>query len=133
LVFELWERGIARVPERSPDGEGGDPRARELWSHIEAHPEDEAGHEAFLGYCQVSRQLDLAARRYQGFLLANPESRLGAAFRDRIVVLAQFDRKPARKPRRPGRPYRALKIMIAIGVAALIWILFAARMKLGWY
>ena len=130
LVFALWERGAVRAqgPRRWTVDE--DPRAESLWAEVEARPEDETRHEAFLAYCQEARCLDLAAQRYQAFLLQNPGSRTGFLFRDRILLLAQFDSKAAPSPR--YQPPRAswLKWILGLGAAALLLALFMARMMM---
>ena len=37
----------------------------ELWANVLAHWNDERAHTAFLEHCRVTRQLDVAARRYR--------------------------------------------------------------------
>ncbi|MCF8062744.1 MAG: hypothetical protein K9M82_09530 [Deltaproteobacteria bacterium] len=98
-----------------------DPCAEKLWEKVEDLPEEEAVHEAFLAYCQESRQLDLAAHRYQAFLYKKPESRLGTAYRDRIILLAQFNPRPARRPRHSPRRFSGLKTALVLGLIALLW------------
>ena len=128
LVFALWESGAARVPAGSHRTGDEDPRAETLWREVEARPEDETRHEAFLAYCQKARCLDLAAHRYQAFLLQNPGSRTGLLFRDRILLLAQFNSKTTPPPKvRPPHASR-LKWILGLGLAALLLGLVMARM-----
>ena len=128
LVFALWESGAARFREGSRRAGDGDPRAESLWREVEARPDDETRHEAFLAYCQKARCLDLAAHRYQAFLLQNPGSRTGLLFRDRILLLAQFNSRNSPPPKyRPPRANR-LKWILGLGLAALLFGLVLARM-----
>ncbi len=128
LVFAVWEGGAARVPGGFRRAGDEDPRAESLWREVEARPEDETRHEAFLAYCREARCLDLAAYRYQAFLLQNPGSRTGLLFRDRILLLAQFNSKTTLPPKdRPPHASR-LKWVLGLGLAALLLGLVMARM-----
>ncbi len=98
-----------------------DLRADALWRRVEARPDDEASHEAFLVHCQESRQLDFAARRYQAFLHRSPDHPLGRANRDRIVLLAQFNPRPSPKPRCALRRFSGLKTVLILCLTALLW------------
>ncbi len=130
LVFALWENGTVRVRGASRPTGDEDSRAETLWQEVEARPEDEARHEAFLAYCQEARCLDLAARRYQAFLQQNPGSRTGFLFRDRILLLAQFDSKPTPPPKYHPPHASWLKWILGLGAAALLMALFMARMMM---
>lgn len=127
LIFALWEKGIARIPEITAEDGDGDPRVETLWQRIEKSPEDEACHEAFLIYCRESGRLDLAATKYQAFLFRNPESRLGRIFRERIILLVQFNRPSIQKPRYNLTRFTGLKIILALGAVFLLLGLVTAR------
>ncbi len=131
LIFALWEKGIARMPGMTAEKGDEDPEIEALWQKIEEHPEDEANHEAFLIYCRESGSLDLAAARYQAFLFRNPESRQGRTFRERIILLAQFNRPPIPKPRYNPTRFTGLKIILALGAVFLLLGLVMARNLLG--
>ncbi|MFO7785879.1 MAG: hypothetical protein R6V25_14715 [Desulfatiglandales bacterium] len=115
----------------TPESGDGDPRVEALWQRVENAPEDEPSHEAFLTYCRESGRLDLAAARYQALLFRNPESSLARTFRERIILLAQFNRPPAQKPRHNLPRYTGLKIILALGAIFLLLGLVMARNLLG--
>ena len=127
LIFALWESGAARV-RREHRTEHEDPRAESLWREVEDRPEDDSRHEAFLAYCSETRCLDLAASRYQAFLLENPGSPTGLIFRDRILLLAQFEPKAKPPPKVHGPHARWFKWILGFAAAALLLGLFLARM-----
>lgn len=131
LIFALWEKGLARIPGMTADACDDDPRADLLWRRVETSPEDEAAHEAFLTYCRESLRLDLAAARYQAFLFQHPESGLGRTFRERIILLAQFNRPPTQKHRHKLPRFTGLKITLALGSVFLLLGLMMARNLLG--
>lgn len=132
LVLALWEQGRVLLPG-APPGTGPEERQAEaLWRNAEQDPENEARHEAFLIHCQKTGRLDLAAHRYQAFLHRHPDSRLARSFRDRIVLLAQYQPHSARRPRRYApRRFSGIKTVLILGLAALLWGLVMAQMFLG--
>ncbi|MFO7785520.1 MAG: hypothetical protein ACQET7_15430 [Thermodesulfobacteriota bacterium] len=131
LVFALWEKGIARIPGMTADDDYEDPRASVLWRRVQEDPEDEANHEAFLTYCSESLRLDLAAARYQALLFQHPESSLGKTFRERIILLAQFNRPNTTKPRYNLPRFTGLKITLALGAIFMLLALMMARSLLA--
>lgn len=131
LVFALWEKGVADVSGAPPETRPYDPRAETLWRNVEAHPETEANHDAFVAHCRETLRLDLAALRYQAFLFHHPESRLARTYRDRIILLAQFNAQPVRRPRYIPRRFFGIKVVLIPGLAALLWGLVMAQMLLG--
>jgi hypothetical protein len=130
LVFTVWNSEAVRERTASRRTEDEDVHADLLWREVESRPDDESKHEAFLAYCREARCLDLAARRYQQFLLRNPESRTAFLFRDRVLLLAQFEprAKPPTKVRSPHAHW--LKWILVLGGAALLLGFFTARMLL---
>lgn len=124
LVFALWESGLARpetAGQADPDGAMWDLRAVALWRRVEEDPHDETAHDAYVTHCWESGQLDLAARRYQSFLLRDPDHPLGRIHRDRIILLAQFNHRPARRPRYALRRFSGIKTVLILGMTALLW------------
>lgn len=132
LVFSLWDPSAVSVhpPPGTGDDLGGDP-ADLLWEQLLADPEDESLHQAFLAHCHEHQCLDVAARRYQGFLLQNPESVLGHTYRDRIVQLATFPRRDLPRDRSKDRRYTRLKILLGLCFAAIFLAFLMGRMLLG--
>lgn len=127
LIFALWEKGVARVPGMAAGTGDVDPMVEALWDVIENDPEDEAGHEAFLNHCRDSRCLDLAAAKYQELLFKNPDSKTGRAFRERIILLAQFNSPPTSKPRKEPGSFAGVKIILLLGTFSLLMALMMAR------
>lgn len=128
LVFSLWDKRDEKSLHGSaaPDG-----TAEELWMQVTNNPDDEASHHAFLAYCQGKGILDEAAWKYRQFLSTNPESDLGLAYREKIIQMAQLATPPRHKKPEKPKSYRVLKIILALGAAALLLALFAVRFFIG--
>ena len=130
LVFSLWDPaaiGAGLSPDR---GDLGEDPADHLWERVLTDPDKESFHQAFLAYCHEHQRLDFAARSYQAFLLQNPSSALGHAYRDRIVQLAMTPPRALPKTRSKDRRYTRLKILLGFCFAAILWAFLLGHMLL---
>lgn len=89
LVFALVDAGDRPWERLEPHQELHAPRARELWSGIEARPADASTHAAFVDHCRQHDLLGFAAMRYRHWMADHPDDALSRSYLDRVVRDAQ--------------------------------------------